>query len=65
MILDNWQIYRINDDLLEQIFAFLIQDFFGFSLRMVLSDDNTSAQEEIFRAMLRQPVMDRTAFEEV
>ena len=65
LILENAQIYRIDDALLDQIFAFLIRDFSGFSLRMVLSYENTTAQEEIFRAMIRKPAMDKTGSEKV
>ena len=65
LILENARIYQTPDALLEQIFAFLIRDFSGFALRMILSYENTSSQEEIFRAMIRKPAMDKAGCEEV
>ena len=65
LILENAQIYRTDDALVEQIFAFLIRDFSGFALRMVLSYENTAAQEEIFRAMIKKPAMDTAGFDRV
>jgi acyl-CoA dehydrogenase len=63
LILENVRIYRAGDALVEQIFAFLIRDFSGFALRMVLGYENTPAQEEIFRAMIRKPAIDKSGFE--
>jgi acyl-CoA dehydrogenase len=65
LILENVRIYRVGDGLVEQIFAFLIRDFSGFALRMVLGYENTPAQEEIFRAMIRKPDMDQSGFARV
>ncbi len=62
LILENARIYKTQDELLEQIFAFLVRDFSGFALRMILSYENSSAQEEIFRAMIRKPAMDTASF---
>jgi acyl-CoA dehydrogenase len=65
LILENARIYGIADDLVEQIFAFLIRDFSGFALRMVLGYDNTSTQEEIYRTMIKKPAMDPSGFARV
>lgn len=65
LILENVRIYRGDDALVEQIFAFLIRDFSGFALRMVLGYENTPAQEEIFRSMIRKPAMDQSGFARV
>jgi acyl-CoA dehydrogenase len=59
LILENVQVYKISDDLVEQIFAFLIRDFSGFALRMVLGYENSDAQEEIYRAMIKKPGRDK------
>jgi acyl-CoA dehydrogenase len=59
LVLENARIYKVSDDLVEQIFAFLIRDFSGFALRMVLGYENSEAQEEIFRSMIKKPGQDK------
>jgi acyl-CoA dehydrogenase len=65
LILENAAIYRIDDALMEQIFAFLIRDFSGFALAMVLNHKNTAEQEAIFRSMFKKPVPDVEGFNRV
>jgi acyl-CoA dehydrogenase len=55
----------VNDDLLEQIFSFLVSDFSGYALKMVLGHENSEGQEELFRRMLKKPHMDRACFNRV
>jgi len=49
----------------EQIFAFLIRDFSGFALSMVLNHRNSADQEAIFQAMIKKPARDETGFSRV
>lgn len=65
LILENRSIYQVDDDLLEQIFTFLVKDFSNFALRMLLDHDNSAAQQELFQQMIKQPVRDRARFERV
>lgn len=65
LILENSRIYALDDDLLEQIFTFLVKDFSAFALRMLLDHTNSSAQEELFRQMIMQPELDDARFERV
>jgi len=65
LVLENSQIYDVDDDLMEQIFTFLVKDFSGFSLRMLLDHNNSVAQQDLFRLMLKQPLLDDTCFERV
>ncbi len=62
LVLENARISRVSNDLVEQIFAFMIRDFSGFALRMVLSYENSEAQEEIFRSMIKRPGQDKGSF---
>ncbi len=62
LILENARIYRLGDALIDQIFAFLVKDFSGFALRMVLGYDNSDRQEEIFRTMIKKPGRDKMSF---
>ena len=65
MILENAKIYATDPDVLEQIFIFLIQDFSTHALQMVLGQENSAAQEEIFNKMIKKPVKDREGFKRV
>jgi acyl-CoA dehydrogenase len=65
LVLENSRIYQVDDDLVEQIFTFLIKDFSGFALRMLLDHNNSAAQQDLFRQMLKQPQLDDERFERV
>lgn len=65
LILENARIYSLENDLLEQIFAFLIRDFSSFALQMILGYENTASQEAIYSAMLKKPVMQNEVMERV
>jgi acyl-CoA dehydrogenase len=58
LVLENARLYAVDTDLIEQIFTFLIADFSASALKMIVGQDNSSAQEEIFRQMLKKPVKD-------
>ncbi len=62
LILENAKIYDVDKDLLEQIFIFLVKDYSSFALKMILSYDNSTAQEAIFQQMIKKPVQDKTGF---
>jgi len=65
LILENAKIYGTDADVLEQIFIFLVQDFSAQALQMVLAQDNSAAQEEIYNKMIKKPVKDREGFQRV
>jgi len=65
LILENARIHEVSDALVEQIFAFLIKDFSGFALRMIVGYENSGPQEEIYRAMIKKPCGDKSGFERV
>ena len=58
LVLENARIYGIDGDLVEQIFSLLICDFSAAALKMIVDQENSPAQEEIFRQMLQKPVKD-------
>jgi acyl-CoA dehydrogenase len=57
LILENARIHRLDVDLREQIFAFLISDFSTFALQMILNHENTAEQEAIYSSMMKKPAM--------
>ncbi len=65
LILENAKIYGTDADVLEQIFIFLVQDFSAQALQMILGQENSAAQEEIFTKMIKKPVKDGEGFERV
>jgi len=65
LILENAKIYQTDRDVLEQIFTFLVRDYSAFALQMVIGQDNTPEQEEIFNRMIKKPVQDGEGFARV
>lgn len=65
LILENAKNHGIDRDLLEQIFTFLVKDYSAYSLQMVLGQDNTPEQEELFNRMIKKPVADNEGFARV
>jgi acyl-CoA dehydrogenase len=65
LILENAKLYSTNKDVLEQIFTFMVQDFSTQALRMILDQENSAAQEEIFTKMIKKPVKDAEGFKRV
>lgn len=65
LILENSKIYATDRDVLEQIFTFLVKDFSAYALQMILSHENSDAQEEIFNKMIKKPVKDGDGFSRV
>ncbi len=65
LILEEKDIYGIDDDLLEQIFGFLIRDYSSYALKMVVGYENSAKQEEIYRRMIMKPAMAKGSFNRV
>ncbi|MFH0783466.1 MAG: acyl-CoA dehydrogenase [Pseudomonadota bacterium] len=65
LILENAKIYATDADVLEQIFMFLIQDFSAHALQMILGQENSESQEELFNKMIKKPVKDGEGFQRV
>lgn len=65
LILENCRNYEISQNLLEQIFTFLVQDFSRYALQMVIAHDNSEEQEDLYRQMIHKPHMDSEGFAEI
>jgi len=65
LILENSRIYGIEEELLEQIFMFLIKDYSLYALQMHLSYENTEKQDEFYRSMVKKPAVDKQGFDHV
>lgn len=65
LILENSKIYETDNDLLEQIFTFLVKDYSSFALQMILDQENSADQEEIYYKMIKKPVKVAGGFQRV
>lgn len=65
LILENKEIYNLDDDLIDQIFDFMIRDFSKFSLQIYSKTAATKLQQEICMKMIRKPVVDTDRYNRV
>lgn len=65
LILEKQKDYGVDEDLLEQIFTFLIKDFSTYAMMMAIGHDNSDEQERLFREMIKKPVSVPASFERV
>ena len=65
LILENKKFYTIEDDLIDQIFDFMVRDFSKYALQLYSKPSATSQQMDICLKMIRKPVTDMPRFERV
>jgi len=65
LILENVQVYSINEDLLDQIFDFMVRDLSGMALKLYSQPSTTPAQMEFCWQMIQRPVVDQDRFNRV
>ncbi len=65
LIIENAPAHSVSDDLLDQIFDFLVRDFSKFALQLYSKTSSTSMQRFFCRRMIRKPVVDHARFERV
>jgi acyl-CoA dehydrogenase len=58
LVLENAKLYSINDDLINQIFSFMVRDYAHYALSHLTRFVNTAKQEEYLQAMLKKPIID-------
>lgn len=62
LVLENSRLYDTDAEVLEQIFTFMVKDFSSYSLKMVLEQENSPEQEEIYTRMIKKPVKSAESF---
>jgi acyl-CoA dehydrogenase len=65
LILENARIYGIDDDLLDQIFEFMVRDVSGFALQLLSQPSSNDVQMAKCREMMRKPAHDPERYERV
>ena len=65
LILENARIYGVEDELVDQIFDFMIRDFSKFALQVYAKTGSSEQQMAYCLRMIRKPVVDVARFEGV
>ena len=65
LILENARIYEIGDDLLDQIFDFMVRDLSKFALQLFSQPSSTEKQMACCQRMIRKAVHDPARYERV
>ncbi len=63
LILENAVIYELDDDLVDQIFDFMVRDFSKFALQLYSKRGVSAAQAEGLKKMLLKPADDAKKFD--
>jgi acyl-CoA dehydrogenase len=58
LLLENTRIYDVDDDLLDQIFDFMVRDMSGFALQLYSRPSSTPKQMELCQKIIRKAVAD-------
>ena len=62
LLLENAGIYEVGDDLLDQVFDFMVRDFSRHALNILCKPDSTPRQIEYCLRMIRKPAVDAARF---
>ncbi|MCP4762407.1 MAG: acyl-CoA dehydrogenase [archaeon] len=65
LILENAKIYEMDDDLIEQVFDFMIRDFSMYALKLYSKPIAKKKQREYCLKMIKHPVKDNKRFERI
>jgi acyl-CoA dehydrogenase len=65
LILENVRIYRIEEDVVDRIFDFMVRDFSKFALKLYSKTSSTRRQMLLCRRMIRKPVSNVPRYERV
>ena len=62
LILENAPVHAVSDEVVDQIFDFLVRDVSKFALQLYSKTSSTSMQRFFCRRMIRKPVVDHARF---
>jgi len=65
LIIENSKIYGVEDDLLDQIFDFMVRDFSKYALQLYSKVSTSPQQMDFCLKMIRKPVVDMERYEGV
>jgi acyl-CoA dehydrogenase len=65
LILENARIYAVDDDLVDQIFNFMVRDFSKFAVQLYSKPGSTPQQMDYCLQMIKKPVVDTERYQRV
>ena len=65
LILENAKIYNIEDDIVDQIFHFMVEDFSKFALQMYSKSSSTGRQMKLCSMMMKKSAVNKDRFDRV
>ncbi len=65
LIIENAKLYKINNDILDQIFDFMVRDFSKFALQLYSKTSSTSRQMRLCSMMIKKPEVNIERFTRV
>ena len=65
LIIEKATLLKIDDDVLDQIFDFMIRDFSRYALQLYSITSSTFIQKRLCKLMIRKPVVDNDRYERV
>ncbi len=65
LIIENSKIYNVEDDLIDQIFDFMIRDFSRYALQIYSKTSSTKDQMDICTRMIRKPAVNKERFDKI
>ncbi len=65
LILENARIYAVEDDLVDQIFDFMVRDFSKFAVQLYNKPSSTQQQMDYCLQMIKKPVVDTERYQHV
>jgi acyl-CoA dehydrogenase len=65
LILESRKFFDVEDDLIDEIFDFMVRDFSKYALNIYSKPSNTAKQRELALAIIRHPVTDEARFNRV
>ena len=65
LICENKKIYNIEDEIIDEIFKFIVSDFSAYATRLYTGQKNSDKQNELIVKMIKKPVLDDAIFNKV
>ncbi len=65
LIIENSKILKLDDDILNQIFDFMVRDFSKYALKLFSISSSTYLQKRLCRWMIKKPIADNARYERV
>ncbi len=62
LVLENAEIFKVEEKLVDQIFDFMVRDFTGFAIKLYSKASATPEQMDFFHRMLKKPVVDNERY---